>query len=479
MENITTFYARKTNVFTLLAALLMITSAVARIIFFVGVDGNLGFRVITFRLILPLAANIMLVLMLLVEGGKRLFVTRGPITLFAVYFLDVLFNLRMYGLPGGITAVCVLLTLLQVVMYCMTMRGRIHSIIPALIAYLLFLAFACFDRSFINSFTYFIFDNTVYTIADVALYFGIVFMMLGFKRMPDFKPGDPYRQRVGDRKDGRLLRSLTPMDKVAPYIMVNRAGAANYIEDSVEITNAEKYIRNKRRDGLKHYGMMHLFIAAYVRTCAELPATNRFLSGQRVFQRYDVVVNMAIKKGLSSDEPETIIKVKFDRSDNADQVYEKFDSAVQAVKHPELDSNFDNLAKFINYIPGLLLKFTVWFLKLLDYFGALPQSLLDLSPFHGSMFITSMGSLGIPPVFHHLYDFGNVSQFCSYGAKRSERYVDEDGEDHIKKFIDFTWTTDDRVVDGYYYSLVLKRIKSYLLHPERLDEPVTIVEDIY
>jgi len=40
-------------------------------------------------------------------------------------------------------------------------------------------------------------------------------------------------------------------------------------------------------------------------------------------------------------------------------------------------------------------------LKLLDYFGLAPYSLIKVSPFHGSMFITSLGSLGIPPIYHH------------------------------------------------------------------------------
>ena len=50
-----------------------------------------------------------------------------------------------------------------------------------------------------------------------------------------------------------------------------------------------------------------------------------------------------------------------------------------------------------------------------DYFGWLPKWLTDLSPFHGSMIITSMGSLGIGPIYHHLYDFGNVPLFVAIG----------------------------------------------------------------
>ena len=66
-------------------------------------------------------------------------------------------------------------------------------------------------------------------------------------------------------------------------------------------------------------------------------------------------------------------------------------------------------------------------LRFMDYFGLIPASLIRVSPFHGSLFITSMGSLGIPPVFHHLYDFGNVPVFCSFGAQEKRLEVRRDG----------------------------------------------------
>ena len=130
-------------------------------------------------------------------------------------------------------------------------------------------------------------------------------------------------------------------------------------------------------------------------------------------------------------------------------------------------------------IPGVFFKFTIWFLKLLDYFGLLPEILTDLSPFHGSMFITALGSLGIEPVYHHLYDFGNVTQFCAFGCKRTEKTVADDGTVQTKKYVDCTWVVDERTVDGFYYAAACKKIKYLLQHPEKLDEPIVPVEDIY
>jgi hypothetical protein len=43
------------------------------------------------------------------------------------------------------------------------------------------------------------------------------------------------------------------------------------------------------------------------------------------------------------------------------------------------------------------------------------------------MIITSMGSLGIRPIYHHIYDFGNLPVFLSYGTKYTRMIPNADG----------------------------------------------------
>lgn len=287
------------------------------------------------------------------------------------------------------------------------------------------------------------------------------------------------KRRIGDRNDGRRLRSLDPLARVGNYIMVNRNGSSNYFLDSVDIDEIERYIRHKRRDDdLPGFGIMHVLISAYVRCISQRPAINRFISGQKVYQRRDIVVNMAVKAKLTTDGAETIIKIRPERDATATDIYNLMTKEIDFAREDQ-DSSFDGLAKTLNRIPGLVLKFSIWFLKLLDYFGALPKRLTDLSPFHGSMFITSMGSLGIPPIFHHLYDFGNVPVFCSFGAKQRRTVLNADGTVSEMRYITYTWVTDERICDGYYYSTALKMLKSILSNPFQLDEPPEqVFEDI-
>ena len=226
---------------------------------------------------------------------------------------------------------------------------------------------------------------------------------------------------------------------------------------------------------------MHVILAAYARTVCEYPAINRFLSGQKVYSRdRRLEVIMAIKKEMTVEAPDTMISVELDAGDTAEDVYRKFNKEVEAVKNTsELDSGFDNLAAVINYIPGLFLKFTVWLLKTLDYFGMLPSWLLRLSPFHGSIIITSMGSLGIPPIFHHLYNFGNLPIFVAFGRKYRKNDIKVDGTILPNKYMDLCFNCDERICDGFYYATALKYMLNLLARPDQLDQPPKrIIPDI-
>jgi pyruvate/2-oxoglutarate dehydrogenase complex dihydrolipoamide acyltransferase (E2) component len=288
------------------------------------------------------------------------------------------------------------------------------------------------------------------------------------------------KRRWGDRKDGRRLRNIDTIASLSPFLMKTRTGSTNYMADTVEISNMERYIRKKRQEGYKNFGVMHVFLASYVRTVSQRPAINRFVSGQRIYARNNIEVAMTIKKEMRRDAPETCVKMVFEPWETAEEIYAKIDRTIAKEKDSSnLDSDFDGLAKTLRFIPRLLLKFVVRMLEILDYFGWLPKSLTSLSPFHGSLVITSMGSLGIPPIDHHLYDFGNVPIFWAFGAKRVAYEPQRDGEIVERRYIDYRLATDERIVDGYYYATFFKYYRRLLAHPEVLDNPPEeVIRDI-
>ncbi len=285
--------------------------------------------------------------------------------------------------------------------------------------------------------------------------------------------------RFGDRSDGYLLRNIDPIIKVMPFIMRYRSDAQNMFSTSVDITKAEAYIKQKHTDGYEHFGLIHLIIAAYVRTVSQRPAINRFISGQRVYARKNIEVAITIKKEMSLESPETCLKMRFKPDATPIDVYNQFNTCVQEYRKQQQESDFDKTARILKYIPRFVMKFAMFVLRTLDYFGLLPKFLLKVSPFHASMVITSMGSLGIPPVYHHIYDFGNVPLFVAFGKRRKAYELTANGKVQEKIYSDICVITDERICDGFYYASAFKMLQRLMRNPASLDTPPEkIIEDV-
>lgn len=285
-------------------------------------------------------------------------------------------------------------------------------------------------------------------------------------------------KKAKKEKEFRRVKTLPPMSVVIPFIMVDRTGSQNFIQDSVEIEKLEKYMKEKQQSGMTNISMMHIMIAAYVRLVAARPALNRFIRGQRVWTKRHVDVSLTIKKEMTLESPDTVVKISLLPDATIEDVYNALNEKIVGYRDNP-GGNFDETAKVLSYIPALLLKGVIALLRAMDYFGLIPKFLTDLSPFHCSYFITSMGSLGIPPIHHHLYDFGTCPVFFAFGAKRRVYEPDAEGNIKRKSYVDYTFVLDERICDGYYYASAMRHLKSIFKNPWQLDNPpAEVIPDI-
>ena len=287
------------------------------------------------------------------------------------------------------------------------------------------------------------------------------------------------KRRFGDRKEGRLLRSLDPYTKFMPYIMPTRNDGCNQYEESFEITQVDRRLRALRREGYKGIGMLHFIIASYVRCVSMLPGVNRFVVGRRIFARNNIEIVMTVKRSMSVDATETTIKVIFEPTDTIFDVYRKMNEKIDEIKSSDENTSTDDVAQTLCSLPRGILRLAVTVLRVMDYFGWIPQGLLDASPFHGSMIITDLGSLRLAPIYHHIYNFGTLPVFIAFGAKYHKYELNRKGEFCDNKYIDLKCVMDERMCDGHYYSQFLQGMRYIFLHPEIIETPPTkVVEDI-
>lgn len=289
-----------------------------------------------------------------------------------------------------------------------------------------------------------------------------------------------YKRRFGDRKEGRLLRSLPAFAKFVPFIMPTRNDACNQYEESFEVSDVDRRLRKLRVDGYKGIGILHFIIAAYIRGVSMLPGMNRFIVGRRIYARDNIEVVMTVKRSLAIDATETTIKVVFEPTDTIFDVYRKMNEKIDEIKTVEGNNNTEDVAEAMCKAPRFLLRFALTILRIMDYFGWLPQSLLDASPFHGSMIITDLGSLRIGPIYHHIYNFGTLPVFISFGAKRHAYELDRHGNMVDRKYVDCKFVMDERTVDGHYYAQFLQAFRYICQHPEIVETPPSkVIEDVF
>ena len=272
----------------------------------------------------------------------------------------------------------------------------------------------------------------------------------------------------GHRPDGKRIKKLTPIFKIRPCVMLDRADSQVYFKQDIALKNLDEYIDRKAKEGIR-LSYMNIIYAAIVRIIGERPRLNRFAMNGALYQRNKIYVSLVIKKSLTDDGVETPLKLKFNGDENIFEIKEKLDATIEKNKDVEAANKTDKLVSILSAIPSGLIRAIVKFLMFLDKHGVMPKKIIEASPFHTSVFLTNVGSLGIDSIYHHIYNFGTTSMFFSMGKKKKS-YIYEDEEFKEEKCITLAFVGDERICDGYYYASSFKLLLKYLKKPELLEE---------
>ena len=277
-------------------------------------------------------------------------------------------------------------------------------------------------------------------------------------------------RKRGDRKDAYRVKNVEPFFLIIPYVMKTRVDSQNYFSEELDITALEQFVRTRQKEipGLKLY---HLLVAAMVRTYSQRPYLNRYVMDSKIYARKEMCVSLTIKRGMSVRDDETVIKPVFALDSTLYDVVEAFNKGVEE-NRKEIDENHtDFTAKLVGNLPHWLVKFVINTLWFMDKKSIMPNIINKVSPFHTSLFVTNMGSIGIKPIYHHLYEFGTTSVFVAMGKKRLELTKDSEGNVKRRRLIDIKVVTDERICNGHYYAESARMFMKYLMNPESLLTP--------
>ena len=105
------------------------------------------------------------------------------------------------------------------------------------------------------------------------------------------------RRKLGDRKDGKLLRNLDSMHFLMPLIYPNRCDNEAFISERIDLTNINRYLEEKNQSDPEYkYNLFQVIVSAVLKTVTLRPKMNRFIANKNMYQRNEVSAAFVIKK---------------------------------------------------------------------------------------------------------------------------------------------------------------------------------------
>ena len=268
------------------------------------------------------------------------------------------------------------------------------------------------------------------------------------------------------RPDGKRVKGLTPIVSIIPYIMPQRYDAQNTVTEYIDEEVIKQYIREKRRGGTR-LNHMAVIMAAYYKAVQKNPKLNYFIMNRKIYERNHFCVSFVMLKKRADGTPdETSLKIYLQPNDTVFTINQRIQDAIAKNNDSTYNNTTDKFVSFLFSVPGLV-RFVVWLARNLDKIGLLPRFVIDLSPFHTSLFITNLASIKTSFIHHHCYEFGTTSVFICMG-KPVPGYAAANLD---KKMMPLGVVMDERICTGYEYATFCNDFRYYLRHPEELELP--------
>jgi hypothetical protein len=265
------------------------------------------------------------------------------------------------------------------------------------------------------------------------------------------------------RPDGDLER-IHPFRRILLYLLPGRNESVVYFD---AYADAEKLVAFLDRQKAENTGadMTHATIAAANIALAATPKMNRFVVGRRLYMRNARWLSFSMKrKRLDREASISTVKLKMNDGETFLGLVGRMNGGIgeeRSGKKTRTDKEID----IFNLFPRPILRAGATALKALDYYNLLPRWYIDGDPLFTSIFIANLGSLGMGPGYHHLFEYGTCPLFIMIG-KLEDRVVARNGQVVIRPMLHVRFTYEERIEDGLNARFGIDKLIEVLENPE-------------
>ena len=274
------------------------------------------------------------------------------------------------------------------------------------------------------------------------------------------------------RFDGTYQKKIDPMHFIMPFVYPNRCDNETFFSFQVDLTNLNEYLKEKNADGPDYkYNLFQCVVTAVLKIVTMRSKLNLFIHDQRIYMRNDVSASFTVKQEFADDGGEVLAFVHAKPEWNVDDVHEELKMQLLKLKNKEYKDETSGFMEMFNSLPKFISRPLVRFVCFLEKHNMCPKALIETDPYHASVILANLGSIGLPEGYHHLTNWGTTSIFVIVGKAERMPFFEND-QVVFKDGIRFGFTIDERIADGYYFSKSIRIFKMILENPELLESPL-------
>ena len=267
------------------------------------------------------------------------------------------------------------------------------------------------------------------------------------------------------RKNCKRVKNVDTVHGIMPFLMKNRCEAEVYYVERIDVTKLLKYLDKINEGKEKHEKttLFHAIITATAKTVYNRPLLNRFISGQRYYDRNEISFGFVAKNKLEDNAEERLIILNMEDDMTLQDISDKILKIVSKTRK-ENSNGMNDILGVVTKLPRWLLNMVMSLVRWLDYHGILPSFLSDGDINFTTVMLSNLGSVKANCCYHHLNNYGTNSIIATVGV------IKEEGS---KKYIDVGFTLDERIADGIYFAKSIKMLSSILENPEMLEDKIS------
>lgn len=277
---------------------------------------------------------------------------------------------------------------------------------------------------------------------------------------------------MGDRFDATYLKDVDSMHFIMPFMYPDRCDNQAFFTFKIDLTNLNAYLEKKNADNPDYkYNMFQCVVAAALKTIFLRSKLSIFIHNRKMYRRNEVSAAFTVKQEFADNGGEVLAFLHAKPEWTIDDVHNEIHRQLLKLKTKGYADESTSIIDKLNKAPKWITRPLIGGICRLEKIGLIPPAMVETDPYHSSIVLANLGSIGLPNGYHHLTNWGTTSMFLLIGTIGRLPFYENDTVT-FRDGVEIGFTVDERIADGFYFARSIKMLQLFLEQPELLERPM-------